>query len=197
MAKLSSSLKNMALSLTVVAVLAAFVLGLVHNLTAEPIAKAKNQAEAEAIYKVVGIVPENDPFADSTYVSIKGSRDKLQVFPIRRDGLIRAFAIKTNSRKGFGGNIELMVGITIDGYILGYEVLKSQETPGLGTKVSEEKFKSQFDGMRPKGEIKVKQDGGNIDAVTAATISSRAVAEAVQNAYGAYQKLSSRGGHNE
>ncbi|MDO5386056.1 MAG: RnfABCDGE type electron transport complex subunit G [Pseudomonadota bacterium] len=194
MAKLSSSLKNMALSLTVVAVLAAFVLGLVHNLTAEPIAKAKNQAEAEAIYKVVGIVPENNPFADSTYVSIKGSRNKLQVFPIRRDGLIRAFAIKTNSRKGFGGN---MVGITIDGYILGYEVLKSQETPGLGTKVSEEKFKSQFDGMRPEGEIKVKQDGGDIDAVTAATISSRAVAEAVQNAYGAYQKLSSRGGHNE
>ena len=107
MTKLSSSLKNMALSLTVVAVLAAFVLGLVHNLTAEPIAKAKNQAEAEAIYKVVGIVPENDPFADSTYVSIKGSRDKLQVFPIRQNGLIRAFAIKTNSRKGLAAILNL------------------------------------------------------------------------------------------
>ena len=135
---------------------------------------------------------DNNPFADKLKVKLKNSKSKLTVYPLKKDGLIKAFAIKSNSNKGFGGKLEILVGITIDGYILGYEVLKSQETPGLGSKVSEEKFKSQFVGLRPKEELKVKQDGGEIDAVTAATISSRAVTEAVQKAYDGYKKLSHR-----
>lgn len=192
MKKISSSLKNMILSLCLIGIFSAFIIGSVHQITEKPIAEAKNRAEADAIYKIIGMKADNNPFADKLKVKLKNSKSKLTVYPLKKDGLIKAFAIKSNSNKGFGGKLEILVGITIDGYILGYEVLKSQETPGLGTKVSEEKFKSQFVGLRPKEELKVKQDGGEIDAVTAATISSRAVTEAVQQAYDGYKKLSHR-----
>ena len=79
----------------------------------------------------------------------------------------------------------------LDGTVSGYKVIHSNETPGLGTKVSEPRFKEQFAGIRPKKHLfKVKQDGGGIDAVTAATISSRAVIDAIQKAYDAYNKFS-------
>ena len=113
------------------------------------------------------------------------------LYPARRNGTISAVAIKTSTNKGFGGRMDLIVGFFLDGTISGYKVINANETPGLGSKVDEPRFKEQFSGIRPqKNLFKVKQDGGEIDAVTAATISSGAVIDAIQKAYDAYNKFS-------
>jgi len=82
-----------------------------------------------------------------------------------------------------------MAGFMPDGTIAGISVLDHKETPGLGTKMTEPGFKGQFTGKNP-GEfmLKVKKDGGQVDAITAATISSRAFCDAVQRAYNTLQK---------
>ena len=113
------------------------------------------------------------------------------MYPIRRNGKIIALAIKSYTNKGFGGKMEIMVGFTLDGNISGYKLIDHKETPGLGTKVSEKSFADQFKGLNPsKVNFKVNKDGGDIDAVTAATISSRAVIDAIQRAYDAYSNFS-------
>ena len=84
-----------------------------------------------------------------------------------------------------------MVGFTLDGSISGYKLIDHKETPGLGTKVADKAFAGQFKGLNPdKVDFRVKKDGGDIDAVTAATISSRAVIDAIQRAYDAYTTFS-------
>ena len=89
---------------------------------------------------------------------------------------------------GFGGEIKVMVGFAPDGTILGYEILEQQETPGLGTHIVEW-FKDQAKpaqnivGRKADGKMKVSKDGGDVDAITAATISSRAFLRAVNEAY--------------
>lgn len=86
--------------------------------------------------------------------------------------------------------MELIVGFYIDGTIKNFKVIDHKETPGLGSKVNEPRFKEQFNGFNPsKHKFKVKQDGGEIDAVTAATISSRAVINAIQRAVDAYNNF--------
>ena len=99
---------------------------------------------------------------------------------------------------GFSGRIELIVGFLLDGTINGYKIIDQKETPGLGTKVSENKFSEQFKGMNPgSGSFKVRQDGGEIDAVTSATISSRAVIDAIKRGYDNYTRFSSMAGNEE
>ena len=98
-------------------------------------------------------------------------------------------AVKTYSDKGYGGDISIMVGISPDGSIINTAVMSQKETPGLGTKMKEPKFKDQFKGKNPGSYIlKVKKDGGNVDAITAATISSRAYCEAIEKAFNAFKK---------
>ncbi len=195
--KKSPGLLSMAAALVIISGLAASILGYVHQITLLPIQTAKDNAELEAISKVIGTDFDNNPFDERTTITTADGKDKLELYIARKDGIIKSFAIKTFSRKAFSGRIEVMAGFSIDGTVLGYEIISSQETPGLGSKVGEPKFKSQFKGMRPEQpEFKVRQDGGEIDAVTAATISSRAVVDAIQRAYDAYRKLSG-GNSNE
>ena len=83
-----------------------------------------------------------------------------------------------------------MVGFLPNGCIYNIEVLELKETPGLGTKMTEEKFKGQFKNKNPKNfKLIVKKDNGDVDAITAATISSRAFCDAVQRAYNAFVKF--------
>ena len=83
-----------------------------------------------------------------------------------------------------------MVGFNSEGIINNTAVLEHKETPGLGTKMKEPKFKDQFMGIDPGNfDLKVKKDGGDVDAITAATISSRAYSEAVDMAYQTYLKV--------
>ena len=92
---------------------------------------------------------------------------------------------------GFGGPLTLMVGIGEDGLICNTVVLSHSETPGLGAKCqTEASFIDQFKGWDPAARrLAVEKDGGEVDAITASTITSRAYSAAISNAYGVYLKL--------
>jgi electron transport complex protein RnfG len=160
MNKLESSFKNMVLSLVLICVVAAGALAGVYILTLDTI-NAQKAAKQEAA--------------------------KLAVLDGRQDGE----AIET-SVDGFGGVIRMMVGFGADGTILGYEVLEHQETPGLGDHISEW-FKNtgkpgqNIIGRKADGKFRVSKDGGDVDAITAATISSRAFLKGVNQAYAEFR----------
>ena len=102
-------------------------------------------------------------------------------------------AVETTSNNGFSGNIDIMVGFDNEGVIINYKVLEQHETPGLGTKMVDW-FKMEIKNQSIIGKnagtanLSVTKSGGEIDAITAATISSKAFLFAVRNAYYAYSK---------
>ena len=195
MAKNKSSFLKMVSVLTIIAVISAFVLAFVENITKEPIQKAKNQKELDAIAEVVGEF-DNDPFAEQMTITTPDKKHKLKLYPARKNGVVSGFAVKTYSNSGYGGRIELIVGFYIDGSIRTFKITKHNETPGLGSKADEPKFKKQFDGFNPnKHKFRVRQDGGEIDGITAATITSRAVIRAIKQAVKAYNNFNKGNSH--
>jgi electron transport complex protein RnfG len=182
MAKTESTFKNMVLSLTLISLGAATCLGFVYEMTKEPIAMSALNKKLEAIRQVVPAFtnnPNNEMFRLPT-----GDGDSLDIYPAKNDNNVVGYAINTYTKNGFSGNITLMAGFKPDGTIIDITVLEQKETPGLGTKMTEPKFKEQFNDKNPADFIlKVKKDGGPVDAITAATISSRAFCDAVQRAY--------------
>jgi len=193
MAKMQSSLKNMVLSLTLISLGASAALGYVYEFTKEPIEIALLNKKIEAIKQVV---PEftNNP-NDEMFMLPTGEGDSLEVYPARNGEQIVGYAIKSYTNKGFSGYIGFMVGFRPDGTIFNINVLEQKETPGLGTKMVPEgtpdkpEFKDQFRDKDPSSfALKVKKDGGPVDAITAATISSRAFCDGLQRAYNAFEK---------
>ncbi|MBS1231905.1 MAG: rnfG [Bacteroidetes bacterium] len=187
MAKTESTFKNMALSLTLIALVSSALLGFVYEITKEPIALSNFNKKLNAIKQVV---PEfsNNP-DDEMFRLPTGEGDSLDIYPAKKDDIIVGYAVNTNTSKGFSGNISLMAGFKPDGTIINITVLEQKETPGLGTKMVEPQFKDQFNDKNPGVfALKVKKDGGQVDAITAATISSRAFCDAVQRAYNTLQK---------
>ena len=186
MAKLDSNLKTMVLSLFGVCAVASGLLGYMNMVTEGPIAESKAKAKLEAIAKVVPGFNNNPGEEMYTVPSDLGD---LECFPAKKDGQLIGTAISTKTAKGFSGTFSVMVGLAPDGTVINTSVLEHRETPGLGTKMTEPKFKDQFPGKNPgSGKLKVKKDGGEIDAITAATISSRAFCDAIVRAYEAWQK---------
>jgi len=187
MAKTESTFKNMALSLTLIALVSSALLGFVYEITKEPIALSNFNKKLNAIKQVV---PEfsNNP-NDEMFRLPTGEGDSLDIYPAKKDDIIVGYAVNTYTSKGFSGNISLMAGFKPDGTIINISVLEQKETPGLGTKMVEPQFKDQFNDKNP-GEfaLKVKKDGGQVDAITAATISSRAFCDAIQRAYNTLQR---------
>lgn len=187
--KVSSSFINMALALLITSTLSAFVVGYIQKITAGPIKEAKYQKELSGIASVVNEF-NNNPYEEKMIITTPDKRHKLQLFPIRKDGVVNSYAIKTYSTAGFSGRIDLIVGFYIDGAIKDFIITDHKETPGLGSKINEPKFKKQFDRFNPNKRVfKVRQDGGEIDAVTGATISSRAVISAIQRAVDAFNNF--------
>lgn len=189
MQKLDSTFKNMVLSLGGVTLIAAAALGTVYSLTLEPIAKA-DVARQEAAIKAVVPSFDNAPVAEQYRIATPEG-DSLICFPGKVGGKLSGVAIQSYTKKGFNGVIDVMVGLSPDGSIVDYSVLKHAETPGLGSKMQEwfrmDKNRQSILGFNP-GEHKlwVSKDGGDIDAITAATISSRAFLDAVDRAYRSY-----------
>ena len=107
-------------------------------------------------------------------------------YPAKKDGQLVGTAVKTFSNNGFGGKIWLMIGFYPDGSIYNYSVLEHKETPGLGSKMDfwfTKCGKGNIIGKKPGiTGLKVRKDGGDVDAITAATISSRAFLDAVNRA---------------
>jgi len=187
MAKTESTFKNMVLSLTLIAFGASACLGFVYQMTKEPIELSVLNKKLTAIKLVV---PEfnNNP-NDEMFRLPTGEGDSLEVYPAKKDSLIVGYAVNTYTKNGFSGNITLMAGFRTDGTIHNITVLNHKETPGLGTKMTEALFKDQFIDKNPSQvKLKVKKDGGTIDAITAATISSRAFCDAVQRGYNTIEK---------
>jgi len=188
MAKKESTFLNMVLTLLIVTLVASAALGYIYELTKAPIEASKLAKQNNAIMQVV---PEfdNDPVQEVYKMAVDG--DTLSFFPARKDGELVGTAVSTFTNKGFAGNIKLMVGFLPDGSINNISVLEHKETPGLGDKMSKSKseWSIQFNGKNPENfKLLVKKDGGDVDAITASTISSRAFCDAVDRAYKAYKE---------
>ena len=121
---------------------------------------------------------EEELLAEKRYVDI-GGKEELLFFVVKEDGEPAAVALE-GIGQGFAGDVGVMVGVDLaTGDVTGMGVTTMSETPGVGTRVREPAFAAQFAGMAGDTVFKVKKDGGPIDAITGATISSRAVADAV------------------
>lgn len=190
MKKMPSTLLTMIITLFVITSISAISLGYVYNITKTPIEASKQAKELDAISKVVYPGFDNKPNEEVLYIENAKGEGKLELYPARKDGKVTSVAIKTYTNNGFSGRIEMILGMFLDGTINKYMVTSQMETPGLGTKITEDKFKTQFEGKNPSYfKLSVKKDGGDIDAVTAATISSRAVADAIDRAHKSYLKF--------
>ena len=180
MKKLESSFANMVIVLTVITVVAAACLGAMNNLTAEPIAASKKAKQEEAIKTVL---PEFTTVDEETIVN------EQKIFrAYNANGELVGIAIETKEL-GFGGDVTTMVGFDANGTIVDYSLLAHAETPGLGSKLVDWfKVKSDIRGVSSdKMPLRVSKDGGEYDAITAATISSRAFLNSINKAYETYQ----------
>lgn len=176
-----SNLKNMALSLTLVCLVCSAILGVVYAFTAEPIKEAgiaKTNASLSRVLPAFEGQPEqcsiNCGGVDYPYYKVPGA----------------GYAV-ISKVSGFGGPLTLMVGIGEDGIVVNTVVLSHSETPGLGAKcTSDASFIDQFKGWDPAARtLSVRKDGGEVDAITASTITSRAYSLAIANAYEVYKQL--------
>lgn len=190
MAKLKSTLPNMLLSLTFICLFAAGILATVNMQTAGPIAASKAAALENAI-KVVTPEFDNSPLADA-YKAVTSDGDSLIIYPATKNGQPVGVAVESFSMNGFSGEIRVIVGFDTEGKIFNYSVLQHAETPGLGSKMQEwfrtEKNNQNVIGRSlANGNLSVTKDGGEIDAITASTITSRAFLQIINRAYSAYK----------
>ena len=180
MAAKKDTLINMFVALFVICVVSGGVLGVVYNATKEPIAAAETAKKTKAIKNVL---PEFNELKETMVMSALEDVEIPFYLAYDADNNFIGAAVETFTNKGFSGNISLMVGILADGTLKNISVLQHAETPGLGSKMTEPTFKDQFNGKKADSfNIKVKKDGGDVDAITAATISSRAFCDAVNRA---------------
>lgn len=182
--KAKSTLLNMFLSLTVIAVVAAAVLALISSVTKEPI-EASKRAKTENAIKAV--LPPFDRMEDQ---DVNGMKCHLAY---KGDDLA-AVAVESASENGFGGHLGIMYGFdAATGNITGYSVLEMSETPGLGAKAGQwfqEGAKGCVIGKNPATDnLTVKKDGGDVDAISGSTITSRAFCEALSAAYETFQQI--------
>lgn len=175
---------KLTLVLTCICLAAALALSQVYNLTKEPIAYQKRM---ETLRAVEAVLPHHDNQPDKDTVELITGKD-LRGDPIsttfyrgRQKKLLQGVAFKVISWEGYGGRIEVMVGVSPEGNITGIEIIGHAETPGLGNKITDPEFKDKFKGRNLNNtRWKVKKDGGDIDQITGATISPRAVVGVVK-----------------
>lgn len=193
---MKSSLVNMVLSLGIITIAAAAILGGVYSATKGPIEEAALAKQVEAVSAVTPAF-DNDPVAEQVVITPEGEQRELKVFPARKDGKLVGTAVESYSMNGFSGEITLIYGFDTEGTLTGFEVMAHQETPGLGEKMGVW-FKSAEGEPGAEGRtvigknpattnFTVSKDGGDIDAITAATITSRAFLDALARASRANQ----------
>ena len=188
MRKTKDTFINMVVSLFAITIIAGFSLGFVNDLTVGPKAKAKLDQKVKALKNVLPTFDDN-PVEDVLMVKSEKVADSIEIYPAYLKNEFVGAAVIGSSEKGFSGLVKIMVGFNAKGEIENVVVLEQKETPGLGTKMKDEKFISQFKGKNLKTfNVNVKKDGGQVDALTGATISTRAFSEAVQNAYDEFEK---------
>ncbi len=191
MKKLESSLTNMVLVLTGVAVIMGGILAFVNHLTEGPINAQKEKALADGIKTVMCV--DDLTVAKTDEVRQNDAKGKEMLFKIYQvkdaQGQDLGAAVESTTG-GFGGDLKVLVGFDPEGNILGYTLLEHAETPGLGAKADkwfQKGEKGDIIGKNPAEPLVVSKDGGQVDAITASTITSRAFLLAVNNAYKAYK----------
>lgn len=171
--------------LTLISVVAAALLAVVNQVTAEPIAQARRQKVLNALEKVL---PKFDNEPDQEVIEVDGSK----IYPAKQGGQLVGVAIQVTDPKGYAGDVTFMVGLKGDPAsptVVDYDLLSHKETPGLGTKLADDAFRGQFRDLAFTGELQVVNDGGTIDAITGATISSRCATNSVNKAVLLYRDL--------
>ncbi len=190
MKKLSSTLPNMLLSLTLIAAVAAALLAFVYQTTKPTIDASKLITLQKGIDNVV---PEHDnnPYDERIEV------DDYMIYPARMAGNLTGVAVESYTNNGFAGYVKVLVGIDIEGNVVNYTVLEQSETPGLGSKMDawfrEVGTPKCVIGQSLTTPLVVSKDGGTIDAISAATISSRAFLETLNGAYDVMQRALNEG----
>lgn len=180
MAKKKNSLFNMTSSLFLITAVAAFGLAEVYEATKGPIEEAEKLKTETAIKEVIPAFES----LEIGEVKCFDSEETLTVYYGISGGDTIGIAVESYTKQGFSGLITVMVGFLPDGTINQSKVLKHAETPGLGSKMEEDKFKNQFTEKHPSEyKLQVKKDGGDVDAITASTITSRAYCDAIDRAY--------------
>ncbi len=183
MSKKESTFITMTLSLLIITLIAGISLGFINDITNGPKAKAKLERKVNALKQVL---PEfnNDVVSEVQLIKLEKVKDSTEIYQGKMNDKNTGTAIVGSSEKGFSGLIKIMVGFNPDGTINNISVLEQKETPGLGTKIKDDKFIKQYRGKNPSNyDIRTKKDGGKIDALTGATITTRAFSEATQQAY--------------
>ena len=164
--------------LTLISVIAASALAYVNQITAGPIEENKARTLAEGINSVLGV---SDAQVQNTTEAEDANGNPVT---------IKGVAVQAIDPNGFGGKLKVLVGFADDGSIKGYTVLEHAETPGLGAKASfwfQQGEKGDIIGKNPgQKELTVSKDGGDVDAITASTITSRSFLRAVNTAFHAY-----------
>lgn len=186
---MQSSLKNMVIVLGTITLVASAAVGGIYLLTKEPIEAAQAKKVNDAIAQVM---PEFDNTPSAEAIEKEADGETVKIYPATMAGSAVGYAIETFSKNGFGGKISLMVGFLPDGTIKDISVISHNETPGLGDKIQKSKsdFAVQFESKNPASyKLSVKKDGGDVDAITASTISSRAFTDAVARAYNVFQAV--------
>ncbi|MBR3467075.1 MAG: RnfABCDGE type electron transport complex subunit G [Bacteroidales bacterium] len=188
-AKKEASIWRLAIVLTSIALIAALALTGVYALTKGPIEKGQREKKEKALQAVL---PDYKGTVRDTVI-VDADNEEIPVhLAIGENGELCGAGIETYTKKAFAGRFDLMVGFDAEGSIVNTEVIKAGETPGLGDKINKDKsdFALQFNHQNPaEFQLVVKKDGGDVDAITAATISSRAYCDAVQRAYDVFMKI--------
>lgn len=188
---MKSTLLNMTAVLFGITLVASAGVGVVNMITAEPIAQAKQAATKAALTEVL------PSFDGTTSEELTIDEMPITVYTATKGGAVAGYAVQTMTKQGFSGVVRLMVGFTPEGEVVNVNVLEQSETPGLGTKMADEgnpllmsvKGQKLEEKKLVDGKLAVRKDGGDVDALTAATISSRAYVDAMARAYAAYKQI--------
>jgi len=187
MSKKESTFLNMTLTLLIITIVAGISLGFINDITKGPKAQAKLERKIKALKDVL---PEfnNNPVEDVILVKNEKAKDSVEIYPASFNQDYAGTAVIGSSEKGYSGLIKIMIGFEPNGTIKNIVVLEQKETPGLGTKMKGDKFLRQFRGKNPSEfNVMPTKDGGDVDALTGATITTRAFGEATQMAYDVFK----------
>lgn len=172
-------------TLALISVLAGGLLAVTNSITRAPIAASKRAEKLDAMRKVL---PEydNNPDTDVRVIN-DGSREWI-FYLARRAEQIVGVAFEASSDQGYSGTIKILAGVGMDGKVIGLEIIDQCETPGLGARIVEPEFTDQFKNSKiASTKWAVTKDGGDIHAITGATISPRAVVEALKKGLDVYE----------
>ncbi len=189
---MSKTMRN-TLILTIITLISGLALGLVYEITKNPIAQAQDAAKKEAWQAVFADVDANsfeavDVDQKAADAAVKATGANATVDEVCKAG-DAGYIVTTTDKEGYGGDIQVTVGITTDGTVSGVSILSISETAGLGMRATEPGFYNQYVGKQAE-KFYVSKDGGDgepIDALSGATITSRAFTGAVNVALAYYQ----------